>query len=202
MAPTQKGVPLKCILSKKQAKTTAKLTIPWKLMGGKMTFPFKHSPFFRRYVGYVYLPGEGRMPHPNKAFEGHFFGRGFLNPPNSGDHGPNGLAEKRGAVVEKPGGIFRLLFSRIWSILGRFLAALLRLERLILLVVVFLDFFGRNFGTHTRGDDPIGRIFSWESKGTHPMDDEYDAISRAQKTMGNIFHWTSCSKRRAADKTM
>ena len=174
-----------------------------------MTFPFKHSPFFRRYVGYVYLPGG--CPIPTKLLWRPFFLEGsFLNPPNSGDHGPNGLAEKRGAGFwKKPGGVIfgffgsplgvisLWCFSRIWCKLGIF-----GLNGWFCWWLFFGRFLEGILAPILGKDDPIGRIFSWESKGTHPMDDEYDDNSRAQKMMGNIFHWTSCSKRRAADKTM
>ena len=48
-------------------------------------------------MGYVYLPGGGDGDAPSQQS----FWRSFLNPPNSGDHGPNGLAEKRGAGFGK-----------------------------------------------------------------------------------------------------
>lgn len=57
------------------------------------------------------LSSGGGCPIPTKLLKP-FFG-GDLNPPNSGDHGPNGLAEKRGAGF-KTRWNFRLLRFAPW----------------------------------------------------------------------------------------
>ena len=113
-------------------------------------------------MGYVYLPGGGGCPIPTKLSKAFFFWRSFLNPPNSGDHGPNGLAEKRGAGFgKKPGGLifgffgsplgvislwcFSMNLMQIGDIFGIFWLHRFGLQRLILLVVVFLDVFWKEF---------------------------------------------------------
>ena len=190
MDPTQKKGAFKMHPKQKVVKNYCKTHKPLKSDGWNMTCPFKNSPFFRRYGWDMFIFRGGRMPHPNKAFEGlFFFGGVFWTLQTQVDHGPNGLAEKRGAGFgKKPGGLifgffgsplgvislwcFSMNLMQIGDIFGIFWLHRFGLQRLILLVVVFLDVFLEGiFAPKTRGDDSIGRIFSWESKGTHPMDD-------------------------------
>ena len=173
----------------KVVKNYCKTHKPLKSDGWNMTCPLKIVPFSGDMGGICLSSGGGRMPHPNKAFEGLFFLEEFFEPSKlRWPWAERPCGEKRCRFWKKTRWVnFRLLWfapwcdfavvffnesDANWGYFWHFLAASLRLA-----TADFVGgcFFGRFlegiFAPKTRGDDSIGRIFSWESKGTHPMDD-------------------------------